>query len=86
MNKQNNMDSAIKEILKSLNYLIKSSLKKTTQVYEGVVISAEDNGKWNVQYNGEIHGIKAYGNITPSIGKIVKVIVPQGNQAIAFFI
>ena len=82
----NQIDNAINEILKSIQYLINSSLKSTTKIYEGIIISNNNNGYWNVKYNGETHSIAPYGNITPVVGQNVKVIIPQGNQSVAFFI
>lgn len=80
------MDSAITEIIKSFTYMIKNAVLKTTKIYEGIIISNNNDGRWNVQYNGEVHSVKPYGSVTPTIGMNVKVIIPQGNQAIAFFI
>lgn len=86
MTKIDLIDEVINEILKSIRYVINMSIKQTTQIYEGIIISNNNDGRWNIQYNGEIHPIKSYGSIVPSIGMNVKVIIPQGNQAIAFFI
>lgn len=79
------MDSAIEQLLKSIDFMIKSALKNTTKIYNGFVISNNNDGRWNVQYNGEIHPIQAYGAAVPTVGMIVKVIVPQGNQALSWF-
>ena len=86
MNGKNEMDSALNEILKSINYLIKKLFEKTTKIYDGIIISNNNDGRWNIQYNNETHAVKPYGNITPTVGTMVKVVIPQGNQAIAFFI
>lgn len=79
------MDSAIEQLLKSIDFMIKSALKETTKIYNGFVVSNNNDGRWNVQYNGETHPIQAYGAAVPTVGMIVKVIVPQGNQALSWF-
>ena len=78
---------AIKEMLKSFSYLTDEALKKTTKSYDGIVLSPSDTDpkKWNIQYNGEIHCIKIYGEGTPEINDTVKVIVPQGNANLTYF-
>ena len=79
------MDSAIEQLLKSIDFMIKSALKETTKIYNGFVVSNNNDGRWNVKYNGETHPIQAYGAAVPMVGMIVKVIVPQGNQALSWF-
>ena len=71
--------------LKSINYMIKTKFLKTTKIYEGIVLSENNNGTWNIKYNGEIHAIKPYGTNAPVINSLVKVFIPQGNQALSFF-
>lgn len=83
---QNDNQAAVKEMLKSFAYLLDEALKKTTKTYEGIVLSAtSDSRKWNVKYNNEIHAVKIYGQGTPTVNMMVKVFVPQGNQALAWF-
>lgn len=83
---QNDNQAAIKEMLKSFAYLLDEALKKTTKTYDGIVLSStSDSRKWNVKYNNEVHTIKIYGVGTPTANMMVKVIVPQGNQALAWF-
>lgn len=84
MNKTNK-DNALNEIIKSIFYMIQNSIKKTTQVYDGIVISNNNDGRWNIKYNGEIHAVKLYGSTLPSVNSIVKVVVPQGNQNLSWF-
>ena len=79
------IDSMLNELLKSIKYMINSSLSKTTKIYDGIVVSSNSNNKWNIKYNGEIHAVKGYGNVIPTAGSIVKVLIPQGNQALAWF-
>lgn len=83
---QNDYQFAVQEILKGVAYLLAESAKRNTQCYDGIIIGDNGNGKWNVQYNGETHSLKPYGSIVPAIGKMVKVIIPQGNTSVAFFI
>lgn len=84
MNKTNK-DNALNEIIKSIFYMIQNSIKKTTQIYDGIVISNNNDGRWNIKYNGEIHAVKLYGSTLPSVNSIVKVVVPQGNQNLSWF-
>ena len=85
MNDHSMQNGAIEELLKSVNFMIQSALKNTTKIYNGFVVSNNNDGRWNIQYNGEIHPIQAYGAAVPTVGMIVKVIVPQGNQALSWF-
>lgn len=79
-------DEAIKEILKGINYIVDKAMSKTTKCYDGIIESQKEN-KWYVRFNGESHLISHYGEISvPTTGKVVKVIVPQNNIALAFFI
>lgn len=80
-----NTNVVIDEMLRSIQYMIDKAMSKTTQCYDGLVLSNAGNGKWNIMYNGETHAIKGYGVATPSINTVVKVIIPQGNQALAWF-
>lgn len=82
----NQAELTIDEMLRSIQYMINNAIKNTTQIYSGLIVSNNNDGRWNIQYNGETHPIKPYGSITPTVGQNVKVIIPQGNQAIAFFI
>ena len=77
---------AIKEILKGIKYIVNGALSKTTKCYDGIIKSKDANDKWTVQFNGEDHSICHYGDNVPIIGKIVKVIIPQNNVSLAFFI
>lgn len=83
---QNDNQAAIKEMLKSFAYLLEQALNKTTKTYDGIVLSStSDSRKWNVRYNNEVHAVKIYGVGIPTANMMVKVIVPQGNQALAWF-
>lgn len=79
-------EDAIQKLIEGFSILLKEAIKNTTKIYSGVIISQGSNGKWNIRYNGETHLISSYGNITPVIGNMVKVIIPDGNQNLAFFI
>lgn len=80
---QNDNQAAIKEMLKGFAYLLEEAMRGTTKNYDGIVVSSSNN-KWNVQYNGEIHSVKMYGDGIPQINSMVKVFVPQGNQTLAW--
>lgn len=83
---QNDNQAAIKEMLKSFAYLLDEKIKETTKEYEGVVVSpTNDKRKWNVRYNNETHAIRLYGTGLPLPNARVKVHLPQGNQALAWF-
>lgn len=85
MNNDIIQDLAMEEMIRSIQYMIKNFLKNSTQIYDGIVISAAQNNKWNIQYNGEVHAVKLYGTNSPTTGDKVKVFIPQGNQSVAFF-
>lgn len=82
-----NYQKAIDEMLKGINFRIEAVAKKYgTQNYDGFIVG-QNGDKWEVRFNGEAHTIPQYGNIsTPSVGKTVKVFVPQGNMNLAYFI
>lgn len=77
---------AINAIIQGISQMIDNFNSKTTKIYEGIIVSQADSGKWNISYNGKTHAVKPYGSVTPSVNLMVKVIVPQGNQNLAFFI
>ena len=78
---------AVNEIIRGIKYRIDDSIRKsTTKIYDGVIVSNNNDGRWNIRYNGETHPVKPYGSITPAVDMMVKVFVPQGNQNLAFFI
>lgn len=78
--------ATIVEMLKAFKYLLHETLRKQgTKCYEGLVQSQNADGSWSIFFNNEAHNLKPYGSIIPAVGKIVKVIVPQGNMNLAFF-
>lgn len=78
---------AIEEIIRGIAWMIQEAVKNyVTNSYDGIIVSQSNDNKWDVQYNGRIHTISPYGSVVPSVGKMVKVIVPQGNQSLAYFI
>ena len=81
----NEVISLIDEMIKSVAYLINNALKQTTKIYDGIIVSNNNDGRWNVTYNGKTRPVTPYGSISPNIGKVVKIFVPQGNDALAFF-
>lgn len=58
----------------------------TTKIYDGVIVSNNGDGRWNIRYNGEVHPVRSYGNASPTVDQMVKVFVPQGNQNLAWFL
>lgn len=77
---------AIEQIIRGMTYMVNDTINNNmTKVYDGIVISNNNDGRWNVKYNGETHPVKPYGPIIPDVNTIVKVIVPQGNQALSWF-
>lgn len=80
-------NDALEEMIKSIIFLVQDNLKQnTTKIYSGIILSNNNDGRWNIQYNGETHPVKPYNVSNPTVGSMVKVIIPQGNQAISFFI
>ena len=76
---------AIKSICNSIKYMIDQATKQVTQIYNGVIITIENNN-YTVQINGLTYNLTQYGNLSHSVGDVVKVFVPQGNMNMAFFI
>lgn len=87
INGEPNMNKeAIEQIIRGMTYMVNDTINNNmTKVYDGIVISNNNDGRWNVKYNGETHPVKPYGSIIPNVNAIVKVIVPQGNQALSWF-
>lgn len=87
INGEPNMNKeAIEQIIRGMTYMVNDTINNNmTKVYDGIVISNNNDGRWNVKYNGETHPVKSYGPIVPDVNTIVKVIVPQGNQALSWF-
>ena len=86
MDNQSINDATINEILKSIDYMIQEAISHCTKIYTGLIVSNNNDGKWNIKYNGEVHAIIPHRLANPSVGEMVTVFIPQGNQAIAFFI
>ena len=77
----------ISELIKGINYIVEDAMSKTTKIYDGLITSSDsDNEKWVVQFNGEKHSLKPYGSIVPAKSMKVKVIIPENNMSLAFFI
>lgn len=82
---QSDNQIVVNEILRSVQFLVDELLKQTTKIYDGLITEANNDGSWNIRYNGESHTLKPYGSIVPVVGAVVKVVVPQGNQNLAYF-
>ena len=81
-----NMQSAINEMIKSIRHMIEQAMKGTTQCYNGIVTVVNADGTYQVQLNGQVANLSVYGNYTPTVNEIVKVLVPQGNMSVAFIL
>ena len=55
MNELNDVLALIREMLRSVKYMVDHALSKTTQCYDGVIISQAENGKWNIRVNGNVY-------------------------------
>ena len=73
-----------KEIMESIDILLKKRLSRVTQSYFVTVISI-DNNKCTVKLNGNEYIVSFYGN-TPIVNKRYPMIIPQGNLSQAYII
>lgn len=73
-----------KEIMESIDILLKKRLSKITQSYYVTVI-AVNNNKCTIRLNGNEYIVSFYGN-TPEENKKYPIIVPQGNLSQAYII
>lgn len=73
-----------REIMESIDILLKKRLSKITQSYYVTVISV-DNNKCTIKLNGNEYIVSFYGN-TPEENKKYPIIVPQGNLSQAYII
>lgn len=75
---------ALKQIVKSIQYLVNQSKLETTKIYSGFVLSDEGGGKYKVKVNDIEKVLPLYGTNTIAVNNTVKVFVPQGNYNLAF--
>lgn len=73
-----------KEIMESIDVLLKVRMSKITQSYYVTIISVEDK-QCTVKLNGSEYKVPFYGN-TPQINKKYPIIVPQGNFSQSYVI
>lgn len=73
-----------KEIMESIDILLKARILKTTQSYYGTIISVNDK-KCVIKLNGSTYTVPFYGN-APQINKKYPIIVPQGNFSQSYVI
>lgn len=73
-----------KEIMESIDVLLKTRLSKVTQSYYVTVVSVDDN-KCTIKLNGNEYVVLFYGN-TPEKNKRYPMIIPQGNLSQAYII
>ena len=87
MSQNNDFQEALTELYRSIDYMVDQKIKQnSTLCYSGVVSAQNSDGTWQVSYNGKSHAVSQYGSNTPTVGSMVKVFIPQGNQNLAFFI
>lgn len=79
------MNDIKREIMESIDILLKKRLEKTTQSYYVNIISINNNNKCTVKLNGAEYIVPFYGN-TPQVNKKYPIIVPQGNFSQAYVI
>lgn len=82
-----NNSEAAQEILRAVKYMIDEAVKSTSaQIYNGIVVG-QSGDRYNVSVNGETYALsRCGGGDAISVGMTVKVFVPSGNFALAFFI
>lgn len=77
--------SAVNKIIQGIYKMLDDYCKNySTMIYSGIVIADNSDGTWNVQYNGEVHAMKPY-KTSPTVGEMVKIFIPNGNQNLSFF-
>lgn len=82
----NEFQQVINELLRGIALMINTATAATTKVYNGLVTQQNADGKYEVIVNNKTYTLPHYGENGVQINQIVKVIVPQGNMSIAFFI
>jgi hypothetical protein len=78
------MNDIKREIMESIDILLKKRLEKITQSYYVNIISINNN-KCTVKLNGAEYIVPFYGN-TPQVNKKYPIIIPQGNFSQAYVI
>lgn len=76
------MDKYQEALLKSIDIMIEERIKKLKFDYsiEGSIVSFNDNGTYNVDYNGNIlKNIKVRQGLDISVGDIVLIKILNGN-------
>ena len=73
-----------KEIMESIDILLKKRLSNITQSYYVTVVSVSGN-KCTIKLNGNEYVVPFYGN-TPEENKRYPMIIPQGNLSQSYII
>lgn len=81
----NKYQEAIKSLLHGIDYMIQNAMTKSTQIYNGLIVSKTGN-KAEIRVNGKTFTLPQYGNFSHVVNETVKVFVPQGNMNLAFYI
>lgn len=75
------------EIVESIQILIDSAMKKTTNINGGIITSIDENKKYSVNIRGKINSLSAYPkNANIEVGDSVFVMVPQGENSQGFIL
>lgn len=90
MENENLYQATADEMIRAMQYLARhkqgrSSSSGFTEIYDGILVSDNGDGKWNVRVNGKTQLLKPYGSVTLTPNTMVKVVIPQGNYSNAFF-
>ena len=81
----NENQAAIKEMLKSFGFLMKIFSNQTTKIYDGLIIGENDDGSWNVRYNGPVHPYTKSPVLSAFFGVMLCVFLLRGHQNLAYF-
>lgn len=90
MENENLYQTAADEMIRGMRYLAqnkqgRASSSGYTEIYDGILVADNGDGKWKVRVNGKEQLLKPYGSVTLAPNTMVKVVIPQGNYSNAFF-
>lgn len=79
------MNETAKEIIDSIKIIVDSEIKKSTNIYSGIVDALNSDGTCIVKMSGKQYKVGYIGG-APTVGSNQKIFVPQNNMAQAFII
>lgn len=79
------MNETAKEIIDSIKIIVDSEIKKSTNIYSGIVDVLNSDGTCIVKMGGKQYKVGYIGG-APTVGSNQKIFVPQNNMAQAFII